>query len=36
MVRKICQLTDDDGVASDAFYDQEAVVDAFINKYRFS
>lgn len=34
LVRKICRLTEEDGVDSDSFYDQEAIVDSFINKYR--
>jgi death-on-curing family protein len=34
MIRRICNLTEEDGIDSDAFYDQEAIVDAFINKYR--
>jgi len=33
-VRGICRLTADEGVDSDAFYDDLAVVDSFVNKYR--
>jgi len=33
-VRKICGLTEENGVDSAAFYDESAVVDAFINTYR--
>ena len=33
-VRRLCRLTADDGVDSLAFYDNEAVVDSFINQYR--
>jgi len=33
-VRKLCRLTEEDGVDSDSFYDEPAVVDAFINRYR--
>jgi death on curing protein len=32
--RRICKLTEDDGVDADAFYNHEAVVDAFVNRYR--
>lgn len=33
-VRRVCKLTEEDGVDSLAFYDDEAVIDAFINKHR--
>ncbi len=33
-VREMCDLTERDGVDSDAFYDGADVVDAFINRYR--
>ncbi len=33
-VRRTCRLTAEDGVDSDAFYDDLAVVDSFVNKYR--
>lgn len=33
-VRQLCRLREEDGVDSDAFYDDEAVIDAFINRYR--
>lgn len=32
--RRICGLTAESGIDSDAFYDAESVLDAFINKYR--
>jgi len=34
LVRKLCRLTEDYGVDSNAFYDQEAIIDSFINRYR--
>jgi len=34
MIREKCSLTDQEGVDSGAFYDQEAIVDYFINHYR--
>lgn len=34
LVRRMCRLTEEDGVDSSAFYDDEAVVDGFINHYR--
>lgn len=34
MERRICNLTGEDGVDSGAFYISQAIVDAFINKYR--
>jgi hypothetical protein len=33
-VRRICRLTAEDGVDSDAFYDELTIVDSFVNKYR--
>jgi death on curing protein len=33
-VRRMCRLTESDGVDSDSFYNEAATVDAFINKYR--
>jgi hypothetical protein len=33
-VRRMCRLSEEDGVDSDAFYDQAVVIDAFINRYR--
>ncbi len=33
-VRRMCRLTEADGVDSDAFYDRAAVIDAFVNTYR--
>jgi death-on-curing protein len=33
-VRKTCKLTAEDGVDSDAFYSEGAIIDSFINKYR--
>lgn len=33
-VRQICRLCEEDGVDSDAFYDDTAVIDAFVNRYR--
>jgi death-on-curing protein len=33
-LRRICRLTAEDGVDSDAFYDGADVVDAFVNEYR--
>lgn len=33
-LRKMCKLTEADGVDTDAFYDDAAVVDAFVNRYR--
>lgn len=33
-VRKMCRLTAEDGVDADAFYDDEVVIDTFVNKYR--
>ncbi|CUS37673.1 type II toxin-antitoxin system death-on-curing family toxin [Candidatus Nitrospira nitrificans] len=34
LVRRICKLTEEDGVDSGTFYDSQAIVDGFINKYR--
>lgn len=33
-VRRLCKLSEEDGVDSAAFYDNYAVVDTFVNKYR--
>jgi death-on-curing protein len=33
-VRKICQLSEQDGIDSSVFYDSEAIIDSFINRYR--
>lgn len=33
-VRRFCSLTEDDGVDSNPFYDDDAVLDAFVNQYR--
>lgn len=33
-VRTICHLREEDGVDSDAFYDNTAVIDSFVNRYR--
>jgi death-on-curing protein len=33
-VRRMCNLTEDDGYDTDAFYHQDMVVDAFVNQYR--
>ncbi len=33
-VRRMCQLTEQDGVDSDAFYGDADVIDAFVNRYR--
>jgi prophage maintenance system killer protein len=33
-VRRMCSLTEDNGIDSDSFYDDVAVVDAFVNRYR--
>jgi len=32
--RRVCKLTEENGVDSNAFYSDEALIDAFINKYR--
>jgi death-on-curing protein len=32
--RRLCRLTEEDGVDSDSFYEQVDAVDSFINKYR--
>lgn len=34
LVRRICKLTEEDGVDSDAFYGNGAIVDTFINQHR--
>jgi hypothetical protein len=33
-IRKICNLTAEDGIDSDAFYSDGAIIDSFINRYR--
>jgi death-on-curing protein len=33
-VRKMCNLTEEHGVDSDAFYDEGAIINSFINQYR--
>jgi death-on-curing protein len=33
-LRRMCRLTEEDGVDSDAFYTGAAVVDSFVNRYR--
>jgi prophage maintenance system killer protein len=33
-VRKICNLLEEDGVTSDAFYSEGAIIDSYINRYR--
>jgi len=33
-LRKLCNLREEDGVDSDAFYDEADAVDAFVNRYR--
>lgn len=33
-IRRICRLREEDGVDSDAFYDDTAVLHGFVNKYR--
>jgi death-on-curing protein len=33
-LRRLCGLTEADGVDSSAFYDDEAIVDSFVNRYR--
>lgn len=33
-VRKICMLREEDGVDSDAFYNETAIIDSFVNRYR--
>ncbi len=33
-VRAMCNLSENDGIDSATFYDKEAIVDSFINKYR--
>lgn len=32
--RRICKLCEEDGVDSDAFYDETAIIDSFVNQYR--
>ncbi len=33
-VRQICRLREEDGVDSDAFYSDTAIIDSFVNRYR--
>lgn len=33
-VRELCELDEEHGIDSSAFYDQAAIIDSFINKYR--
>jgi death-on-curing protein len=33
-VRRICRLREEDGIDSNAFYDETAVIDSFVNSYR--
>lgn len=33
-VRKLCRLCEEDGIDSDAFYNDTAIIDAFVNRYR--
>jgi death on curing protein len=33
-LRRTCHLTEEDGVDADAFYNDDALVDAFVNRYR--
>lgn len=33
-VRKLCHLCEEDGIDSDAFYSDTAVIDSFVNRYR--
>lgn len=33
-VRQMCRLCEEDGVDSDAFYNETAVIDSFVNRYR--
>jgi len=33
-LRRMCRLTEADGVDSSAFYDDDAIIDSFINRYR--
>jgi death-on-curing protein len=33
-VREMCRLREEDGVDSDCFYSQAAMVDTFVNRYR--
>jgi death on curing protein len=33
-VRRVCRLTEEEGCDTEAFYNQAAVIDAFVNRYR--
>ena len=33
-VRQICRLREEDGIDSDAFYNETAIIDSFVNRYR--
>jgi prophage maintenance system killer protein len=33
-IRRVCKLREEDGIDSDAFYEEGAVIDAFINQHR--
>lgn len=33
-VRKMCRLSEEDGIDSSSFYDEEAIIDSFTNRYR--
>lgn len=33
-IRRLCRLTEADGIDSSSFYDRAAVIDAFVNRYR--
>jgi death-on-curing family protein len=33
-IRRICKLTEEEGVDSTAFYDEEAIIDSWLNRYR--
>jgi death on curing protein len=33
-IRRLCQLTEEDGVDRDAFYSDDTLVDSFVNRYR--
>lgn len=33
-IRQLCRLREEDGIDSDAFYDEQAIIDTFVNRYR--
>lgn len=33
-IRRLCQLTEEDGIDRDAFYSDDTLVDSFVNRYR--